>query len=277
MLTLWEQIKQSTLDFEPRKLIEEHREECMLVDDDGNTLLHWAAQKGFTKLCFSLLQVGKIPWNAINNHGVSIGELAKENGHVELYQQLVMNGVRTEFILCLMGQRIIEDGDVVMKMEEDIHLSQIQVKQVTKKEVMDLVSNTEYLNRKLTFSDDGSRLLDSDANAVMMGWEKPLMELHCRIICPSTGLRVLNVGFGLGIIDKMLQLQSPVEHTIIEAHPDVYQKMIDDGWDKKPGVKILFGRWQDLMDQLQLYDGIFFDTFGEYYDDLKQFHQVSFL
>lgn len=46
-------------------------------------------------------------------------------------------------------------------------------------------------------------------------------------------------------------------HTIIEAHPDVYQHMLDLGWDKKPNVKILFGRWEDVLDQLEQYDGIF--------------------
>jgi type IV protein arginine methyltransferase len=50
--------------------------------------------------------------------------------------------------------------------------------------------------------------------------------------------------------------------------------MLEQGWDKKPGVKILFGRWQDVLSQLEIYDGIFFDTFGEYYKDLKEFHEV---
>lgn len=98
------------------------------------------------------------------------------------------------------------------------------------------------------------------------------MQLHADIIAPTEGLDVLNVGFGMGIIDSMLQEKKPRSHTIIEAHPDVYRKMLDDGWDKKPGVRILFGRWQDVIDQLEAYDGIFFDTFGEYYKDLKQFH-----
>jgi hypothetical protein len=35
------------------------------------------------------------------------------------------------------------------------------------------------------------------------------------------------------------------------------------GWDKKPGVTILFGRWQDVLPALeQSFDGIFFDTYG---------------
>ena len=41
------------------------------------------------------------------------------------------------------------------------------------------------------------------------------------------------------------------------------------GWGDKPGVRIVFGRWQEVLPQLGQYDGIFFDTFGEYYDDLR--------
>lgn len=41
------------------------------------------------------------------------------------------------------------------------------------------------------------------------------------------------------------------------------------------GVRVLFGRWQDVAPQLTSYDGIFFDTYGEYYEVslvLKQEH-----
>jgi len=47
---------------------------------------------------------------------------------------------------------------------------------------------------------------------------------------------------------------SPASHTIIEAHPDVYAHMCKLGWEQKPGVKILFGRWQDVVQQLETYD-----------------------
>lgn len=38
----------------------------------------------------------------------------------------------------------------------------------------------------------------------MMGWETPLMERHAAIICEGGG-DVLNVGFGMGIIDGFIQ------------------------------------------------------------------------
>ena len=106
-----------------------------------------------------------------------------------------------------------------------------------------------------------------------MGWEEPLMKLHADVITQkSSGKRILNVGFGLGLVDELIQATNPASHTIIEAHPDVYKKMIQDGWDKK--ATILFGRWQDVTHQLQVYDGIFFDTFGEFYDEQKEFHEI---
>lgn len=40
----------------------------------------------------------------------------------------------------------------------------------------------------------------------------------------------------------------------------MHAHMLAQGWDKKPGVCILFGRWQDVLPQLDTYDGIFFDT-----------------
>ena len=46
-------------------------------------------------------------------------------------------------------------------------------------------------------------------------------------------------------------------------------------WDKKPGVRILFGRWQEKLSEIQevQYDGIFFDTYSEHYVDMQDFHE----
>jgi len=42
--------------------------------------------------------------------------------------------------------------------------------------------------------------------AVMMGWEAPLMEQHARLVTGAGGGRVLNIGFGLGIVDESIQV-----------------------------------------------------------------------
>ena len=41
----------------------------------------------------------------------------------------------------------------------------------------------------------------------------------------------------------------PRSHTIIEAHPDVFKYACSQGWDRKPGVRLVHGRWQDVIDQ----------------------------
>jgi len=129
----------------------------------------------------------------------------------------------------------------------------------------------EYLETRVRY--EGDNLLDKDNDAVMMEWERPLMSEHANIIT-ETGKRVLNVGFGMGIIDGILQDKGISHHTIIEAHPDVYAKMKKDGWVDKPNVTVLFGRWQDVIPQVPdgAIDGAFFDTYAENHTDLTEFH-----
>ena len=84
---------------------------------------------------------------------------------------------------------------------------------------------------------------------------------------------MLNIGFGMGIVDGALQRRSPGRHVIVEAHPVVHAKMMADGWADKPGVVVVFGRWQDVdVASLGPFDGVFFDTYGERYSDMEDFH-----
>lgn len=143
----------------------------------------------------------------------------------------------------------------------------------------------DYLqHQNVRYNAANTLLLDNDDDAVMMEWERPLMNAHADILTHNNGTtkhnkkRVLNIGFGLGIIDTALQTYEPSLHIIIEAHPTVYQKMISDGWDAKPNVRICFGRWQDelpkLIDEGIVLDGIFYDTYGEHFTDLEDFHEM---
>ncbi|KAG0012534.1 hypothetical protein BGZ81_001500 [Podila clonocystis] len=240
----------------------------------GRTMLHFATMIGSLPIVKLLLSYGH-PWNLVDDDYMSVGDYAKSFNQPEIYDFLLEEGVRTELLMGLMQRKLkhelLEDEDEDDEEEEG---DTKETKDTNADKKKDDVPNAEYLAQPLQYTDDGDRLLDADKNGVMMGWELPLMIRHAEVICPSEGLRVLNVGFGLGLIDKELQKRSPAQHTIIEAHPDVYAKMLRDGWDKKPGVKILFGRWQDVVDQLEVYDGIFFDTFGEFYEDLRSFHEI---
>ncbi|CAG8506160.1 13164_t:CDS:10 [Ambispora gerdemannii] len=237
-------------DVQTIKKIIEQDENVFYSDENGISPLHVACSKGQSEIVSLLLEHGH-PWNAIDVNGKTAAEYAKENGYNEIYQRLLEEGCRVELILGVLGGKNQEE----------------------EKNNDGKPSNEDFLTRPLKYSEDGTRLLDYENNGVMMGWEKPLMEKHAQIICPRENLGILNIGFGLGLIDTEIQKYKPHTHTIIEAHPDVYKHMMAEGWHLKPGVKIIFGRWQDVLDQLDTYDGIFFDTFGEFYQDLREFHE----
>ncbi|WPH04866.1 protein arginine N-methyltransferase 2-like protein [Acrodontium crateriforme] len=135
------------------------------------------------------------------------------------------------------------------------------------------VNNDAYLKSELTYS--GDRLLDSDKNAVMMDWETEIMKVSADQLAYKPGLKTMNVGHGMGIVDGMFLANNPEMHYIVEAHPRVQKKLRDEGWHDKPNVTVLEGRWQDVLPKLieegvQL-DGIYYDTYAEDYKDLKEF------
>ena len=135
------------------------------------------------------------------------------------------------------------------------------------------VNSEDYLKSELTYS--GDRLLDSDKNAVMMDWETEIMKTSADKLCPKQGLRTMNVGFGMGIVDSMFLANNPEVHHIVEAHPQVLERMREKGWFEKPNVRIHQGRWQDilpkLVDEGVTLDAMYYDTYAEDYKDLKQF------
>jgi protein arginine N-methyltransferase 2 len=139
--------------------------------------------------------------------------------------------------------------------------------------------NGTFLGTKLLFRGDGDQevCFDSDGNGVMMGWETGIMQESARLLCQdhpnaANGLTVVNIGHGLGIIDEALHAFRPTRHIIVEAHPDVLQRMREKGWYDWPGVEVYEGRWQDWLEsEPGLFDAIYWDTFSEHYKDLHQF------
>ncbi|XP_010530510.1 PREDICTED: protein arginine N-methyltransferase 2 [Tarenaya hassleriana] len=210
-------------------------------DGDGLTPLMHAAKLGHAPVVAALLEAGA-PWNALSPSNLSAGDFAMDSSHQEAFEILLNAGIQAELIL----------GTIARKENKSDH------------------SNGDYLEDRVSFSED--KLMDAESKGVMMAWEKPLMEAHAKAVC-SGGGHVLNVGFGMGLVDTAIQQYKPTSHTIIEAHPEVYKRMLQTGWGEKENVKIIFGRWQDVLPQLESYDGVFFDTYGEYYEDLREFHQ----
>jgi hypothetical protein len=127
-----------------------------------------------------------------------------------------------------------------------------------------------YLERSLIIKKNGD-IYDEYNIPVMMGWEKPLMEESGKIIC-SNGGDILNIGYGMGLIDNVIETQKINSHWIIEAHPEIQKIMLQQGWLKKSHVKSIFGTWQDICPYLPEFDGIYFDTYSE--DTIEFFEKI---
>ncbi|KAB2619472.1 arginine N-methyltransferase 2 [Pyrus ussuriensis x Pyrus communis] len=212
------------------------RADVTYFDGEGlNPLMH-ATKLGHADAVTALLEAGA-PWNALSPSSLSACDFAMEAGHEDAYD-ILLNAA--ELVFGTIARREKKDGD----------------------------SDGDYLEDTVSFRKD--KLVDSNGKAVLMAREHPLMEAHAKAVC-SGGGHVLIIGFGMGLVDTAIQKYSPASHTIVEAHPEVYQRMIQTGWAQKDNVNIIFGRWQDVLPQLKSYDGIFFDTYGEYDEDLREF------
>jgi protein arginine N-methyltransferase 2 len=251
-------------------------------------------------------------WNDLDTENETPGCLAYRLGQMELYEMCVEAGVRAELLLALMGgyeslgsdDEDMEDADEVEKTdgekmtETNGHAHELAVgpaeAEALEKEKKD-VNSKDYLASELKFDDN--KLVDADDNGVMMAWETDIMRRTVDLLLPSTssnssslatGKRILNIGFGMGIIDTMFRDTKPTSHHIIEAHPSVLAQISDPTSafhanfssylsPSSSAYKIHAGRWQDICPQLleagEIFDAIYFDTFGESYDQLKLFFE----
>ena len=246
---------------------------CQQDETTGQSPLMVASAVGNVSLVQNLLEAGA-PWNAVDRKGQCAGNFATDAQHWEVVNLLVEWGTRSELIL-----------GAAQRAQPQQQQQQPATTESTIPVAHQPCTKPDYLQQPLRYNADASALLDADSDAVMMEWERPLMKAHAQIMMEQVSpadtatykKRVLNVGFGMGIIDSALQELGPSLHIIIEAHPDVYQHMLAKQWDKKPNVRICFGRWQDVMPKLieqgVVVDAIFFDTYGEHFMDMEDFHQ----
>lgn len=205
-----------------------------------------------------LLQYGAI-WNDLDMAGETPGCIAERLGLMGLYGLMVDAGVRAEMLLSRLDayqelsggedEEMSLDGGEVPELTEDPTEGSITTDETGMTEPekdANNVNSADYLASSLTYHAD--KLLDSANNGVMMEWERGIMERSVEVLLPHNkpGRRVLNIGFGMGIVDSYFQAKKPAHHVIVEPHPDVLARMATDGWAQKPGVEILPGRWQDV-------------------------------
>lgn len=249
-------------------------------------------------------------WNDLDNNNETPGCQALRLGLKKVYAVLVEAGVRAELLLNRLDDfELLADADEeddesdeavdgfeVVHSNGDGANGELQESMVEVQEsVPELirvdenglettvdVNTVDYLASDLTFG--GDRILDADKNGVMMEWERDIMQQSADSLVSEDGLRILNIGHGMGIIDDIFQAKVPAVHHIIEAHPAVLERMRTEGWNEKRGVAVHEGRWQDvvlkLAEQGEIYDVIYFDTFAEDYKALKEFfseHVIALL
>lgn len=263
-------------------------------------------------------------WNDVDDANETPGCVAYRLGQKELYNLCVEAGVRAELLFALMGgyeelesggyddadmdvdaeaedgeeapelvptsgdsEKTLEEGTVAAMIEEP---SFMPVKPTADTNV----ESETYLRSKLTYSD--GKLVDDDGNGVMMAWETEIMRRSVDLLVNPrdspkdedslvSGKRILNIGFGMGIIDSIIAATQPAKHHIIEAHPEVLARLsspeaqFGSAWEARSptpsAFKVHKGKWQDVCRSLieagELYDGIYFDTFGEDYSQLQMF------
>lgn len=256
-------------------------------------------------------------WNDVDDHNETPGCVALRLGQMELYELCVQAGVRAEMLFGLLdGYEALSSGseaddeDMAEAEGEEEEPAHVEVEydgptgapedgddapdlvetvaprfEPPKLDAETDVKSEKYLRSKLTYSD--GKLVDDDGNGVMMAWETDIMRRSVDALLPEKppGKRILNIGFGMGIIDSMFAETKPARHHIIEAHEEVLEQTsspessFGPTWEASGpadgAYKIHRGRWQDtvpvLLEHGEVYDAVYFDTFGEDYSQLRKF------
>ncbi len=97
---------------------------------------------------------------------------------------------------------------------------------------------------------------------IMEDWQIPIMQAMAKAVS-GRGKEVLEIGYGRGISAAMIQDLGVRSHTIIECNDQVVTdrflpwKASLDGRD----IRLAHGLWQDVIDDMGQFDGIFFHTY----------------
>jgi len=99
-------------------------------------------------------------------------------------------------------------------------------------------------------------------NQIMDDWQTPLMKAIAKDVSQSHG-DILEIGYGRGVSAEFIQQCGVMSHTIIEANPDCIERYFKPWRAKHSGsdIRLVAGMWQDVLSQLDSYDGVFFHTF----------------
>jgi guanidinoacetate N-methyltransferase len=110
---------------------------------------------------------------------------------------------------------------------------------------------------------------------VMEDWELGYMWKLAQIVTTNGG-RILEVGYGMGLSAKAIQSHKIDSHYVIECHPGVIAKCVEDCHIaiSENRLHILTGFWQDITSFLanETFDGILFDTYPLVEEEIHSNH-----
>jgi guanidinoacetate N-methyltransferase len=110
---------------------------------------------------------------------------------------------------------------------------------------------------------------------VMQKWEEPLMRAMADIVAQRGD--VLEVGFGLGIASKFIQDKGITSHTILEPHPQLFERLVE--WaEGRNNVRPINESWEKWTKNApdNSFDAILFDTFPTRRSELHKNHVPFF-
>ena len=106
-----------------------------------------------------------------------------------------------------------------------------------------------------------------DDQQIMEDWQAPLMSAMADLVTASGG-DVLEIGFGRGVSATHIQHGGVRSHTIVECNPFIvarYERWRESYPDRD--IRLVTGRWQDVVGPLGLFDAVFFHTYALNEDD----------
>lgn len=97
---------------------------------------------------------------------------------------------------------------------------------------------------------------------IMEDWQIPVMRTMAQRVSAAGG-DVLEIGFGRGVASTFIQDAGVRSHTVVECNDDVIGRLYEPWKAARPGrdIRLIRGKWQDTVDQLGQYDGVFFHTY----------------
>ena len=101
-----------------------------------------------------------------------------------------------------------------------------------------------------------------DDQRIMEDWQTPVMKAMARHVTEEHG-HVLEVGFGRGVSAGFIQELGVRAHTVIESNDHSVRNFFEPwrGRHADRDIRLIHARWQEAVDRLETYDGIFFHAF----------------